>query len=139
MHWPSAIRSLSLSGLHPHTFFREVNGTTQDAAFFLTNLLYQPWPAAWSSSWRCSVAQSCPTLCDPMNCSMPGFPVLQYLLEFAQIHVLESVMLSNHFILSCPLLLLPSIFTSIRFCSLVDSLHQVVKVLELQLQHQPFQ
>ena len=30
-----------------------------------------------------SVAQSCLTLCDPMDCSMPGFPVLHYLLEFA--------------------------------------------------------
>ena len=35
----------------------------------------------------CSVTQSCPTLCDPMNCSTPGFPVLHYLPEFAQTHV----------------------------------------------------
>ena len=35
----------------------------------------------------CSVAKSCPTLCDPMDCSMPDFPVLHYFLEFAQIHV----------------------------------------------------
>ena len=35
-----------------------------------------------------SVAQSCPTLCDPMDCSTPGFPVLHYLPEFAQTHVL---------------------------------------------------
>ena len=35
----------------------------------------------------CSVTQSCPTLCDPMDCSTPGFPVLHYLLELAQIHV----------------------------------------------------
>ena len=34
-----------------------------------------------------SVAKSCPTLCNPMNCSMPGFPVLHYLPEFAQTHV----------------------------------------------------
>ena len=34
----------------------------------------------------CSVAQSCPTLCN-LNCTMPGFPVLHYLLEFAQTHV----------------------------------------------------
>ena len=34
----------------------------------------------------CSVTQSCLTLCDPMDCSIPGFPVLHYLLEFAQIH-----------------------------------------------------
>ena len=35
----------------------------------------------------CSGAKSCPTLCDPMNCSTPGFPVLHYLPEFAQTHV----------------------------------------------------
>ena len=35
----------------------------------------------------CSVAQSCPTLCDPMDCSMPGYRVLHYLLEFAHTHV----------------------------------------------------
>ena len=34
-----------------------------------------------------SVAQSCQTLCDPMDCSTPGFPILHYLLEIAQIHV----------------------------------------------------
>ena len=34
-----------------------------------------------------SVTQSCPTLCDPMDCSMPGFPVLHCLPELAQIHV----------------------------------------------------
>ena len=34
-----------------------------------------------------SVAKSCPILCDPMDCSMPGFPVLYYLLEFAQTHI----------------------------------------------------
>ena len=37
--------------------------------------------------WCCSVAKSCPTLCDPMYCSTPGFPVPHYLQEFAQIHV----------------------------------------------------
>ena len=35
----------------------------------------------------CSVTQSCPTLCDPMDCSRPGFPVLHHLLELAQAHV----------------------------------------------------
>ena len=53
---------------------------------------------------------------------------------------IESVMTSNHLILCRPLLLLPSIFPSIRvFFQWVSSLHQVVKVLELQLQHQSFQ
>ena len=35
----------------------------------------------------CSAAQSCPTVCDPKDCSMPGFPVLHHLLELAQTHV----------------------------------------------------
>ena len=35
---------------------------------------------------RCSVAKSCLTLCDPEDCSMPGFPVLHYLPELAQTH-----------------------------------------------------
>ena len=35
----------------------------------------------------CSVAKSCLTLCDPMDCNTSGFPVLHYLLEFAQTHL----------------------------------------------------
>ena len=57
---------------------------------------------------RIAVVQSfsCVWVCDPMDCSMPGFPVLHHLPELAQIHV-GSVMPSNHLILSHPLLLLP--------------------------------
>ena len=64
----------------------------------------------------CSVAQSCPTLCDPMDCSMPGFPVLQHLGELAQI----LVRWVGDAIQPCPchpLLLLPSSFPSIRVFS----------------------
>ena len=35
----------------------------------------------------CSVTQLCMTLCDPVDCSTPGFPVLRHLLKFAQVHV----------------------------------------------------
>ena len=49
----------------------------------------------------------------PMDCSIPGFSVLHYLSEFAQIMSIESVILSNHLILCHPLLLLLSIFPSI--------------------------
>ena len=52
---------------------------------------------------------------------------------------IESVMPSNHLILCLPLLLLPSIFPSIRFFSRVISSNQVAKILQLQLQHQSFQ
>ena len=41
---------------------------------------------SWNNSC-CSVAKLCMTLCDPLDCSMPGFPVLHYLSEFAQTHV----------------------------------------------------
>ena len=61
-----------------------------------------------------SVTQSCPTLCNPMDCSTPGFPSHHQLLEFAQTHVLWSMMPCNHLILCHPLLLLPSIFPNIR-------------------------
>ena len=52
---------------------------------------------------------------------------------------IESVMPSNQLILCCPLLLLPSIFPTIRVFSRVNSSHQVAKVLELQPQPQSFQ
>ena len=64
-----------------------------------------------------SVAQSCPTLCDPMNCNTPGLLVHQQIPGSTQTHVIKSVMPSNHLILCCPLLLLPSIFPSIRVFS----------------------
>ena len=63
-----------------------------------------------------SVAESCPTLCDPMNLSTPGLPVHHQLWGFTQTHVIESVMPSNHLICHPPLLL-PSIFPSIRVFS----------------------
>ena len=52
-----------------------------------------------------SVAQLCPTLCDPMDCSTPGFPVLHHLQSLLRFISIESVMPSNHLILCCPLLL----------------------------------
>ena len=63
-----------------------------------------------------SVAKSCPTLCNLMDCNMPGFPVLHHLQEFTQTHAIESVM-PNHLILCHPLLLLPAVFPSTRFFS----------------------
>ena len=60
------------------------------------------------SLWGCriqfsSVAQSCPTLCDPMNRSTPGLPVHHQLPEFTQLMSIESVMPSSHLILCYPL------------------------------------
>ena len=64
-----------------------------------------------------SAAQSCPTLCNPMNCSTPGIPVHHQLLEFTQTHVHQVGDAIHHLILCRPLLLLSSIFTSIRVFS----------------------
>ena len=69
------------------------------------------------------VIQSCPTLCDPMNHSTPGFPVHHHLLEFTQITSIEPVTPSSHLILCRPLLLLPPISPSIRVLSNGSTLH----------------
>ena len=72
----------------------------------------------------CSVTKSCQTLCSPMDCSTPGFPVLHYLPEFAKTQLsIESVMPFNYLIVCCLLLLLPSIFPSIRAFSDESALH----------------
>ena len=65
----------------------------------------------------CPVTKLCLTLCDPMDCSMPGslsFTIFWSLLKFMSI---ESMLLSNHLILFHPLLFLPLIFPSIRVFS----------------------
>ena len=65
-----------------------------------------------------SVIQSCPTLCDPMNCSTPGLPVHHHQLQSSlRLTSIESVMPSSHLILCHPLLLLPPIPPSIRIFS----------------------
>ena len=69
-----------------------------------------------------SVAQLCPTLCHPMDCSTPGFPVHYQLPELTQLMSIESVMPSNHLIVCRPLLLLPPIPPSIRVFSNVSVL-----------------
>ena len=64
-----------------------------------------------------SVAQLCPTLCDPMDSSTPGFPVLHHLQNLLKFMPIESVLPSNHLILCRPPLLPPAIFPSIRVFS----------------------
>ena len=64
-----------------------------------------------------SVAQSCQTLCNSNNLSMPGLPVHHQYRSSPKFISIESVMPSNQLILCCPLLLLPSIFPSITVFS----------------------
>ena len=71
----------------------------------------------FSSAQFSSVAQSCPTLCDPMNRSTPGLPVHHQLPESTKLVSIESMMPSSPLILCHPLLLLPPIPPSIRVFS----------------------
>ena len=64
-----------------------------------------------------SVAKLCLTLCDPMECSMPAFPVLYHLLEFTPTHVHRVSDAIQPFHFCHPILLLPSIFPGIRVFS----------------------
>ena len=63
----------------------------------------------------CSVTKLCRTVCDPMDCSTSDFPVLHYILAFAQIHWVGDAIQPSHPL--PPLLLLPSVFPSIRIFS----------------------
>ena len=65
----------------------------------------------------CSAAKLCPALCNTVDCSMPGFPVLHYFPDLLKFMSIELVMVSNHLTLCRCLLLLPSIFPSIRVFS----------------------
>ena len=90
------------------------------------------------TSCCCSVAKSCLTLCDPMNCSMPGFPIFHYPPEFARTHVhwVGDTSQPSH-PLSFPS---PPVFNLSQHQGLfqwVSYSHQVVK--ELELQYQSFQ
>ena len=71
---------------------------------------------SWNLQFN-SVAQLCPTLCNPMNCSTPGLPVHHQLRSSLRLTSIESVMPSSHLILCRPLLLLPRIPPSIRVFS----------------------
>ena len=87
-----------------------------------------------SSGQFSSVTQLCPTLCNPMDCSMPGFPVHHQLLDPTQTHVhwVGDAIQPSH-PLSCPS---PPAFNLSQhqgFFKWVTSLHQVAKVLEFQL------
>ena len=86
-----------------------------------------------------SVAQPCPTLCDPMNCSTPGLPVHHQLPEFTQTHVPQvSDAIQPFHPLSSPSLPAPNPSQHQGLFQWVNSLHEVAKVLEFQLQHQSF-
>ena len=88
----------------------------------------------------CSVAKSYLILCDPIEFSTPGSSVLHYLPEFAQIHVhWTGVAIQPSHLLQPSSPFAFNLSQNQGLFQWVDSLHQVAKVLELQLQHQSFQ
>ena len=89
-------------------------------------------------SYSCSASKLCDSL-QPHGLQHTRFPVLHSLPEFAHLCPLNWWCPSTTSSSVTAILLLPSIFPSISLSQWVNSLHQVVKVWELQLQHQPFQ
>ena len=87
-----------------------------------------------------SVAQSCPTLCDPMKHSMPGLPVHHHLPKFTQTHIHQvgDVIQPSH-PGSPPSPPAPNLSQHQSLFQWVNSSHEVAKVLELQLEHHSFQ
>ena len=83
--------------------------TARDVQYLLIRIVVQLLSHVW-------------LFCDPMDCSTLGFPVLHHL-SLLRLMSIESVMPSNHLLLFCPLLLLPSIFLSIRVFSRESALH----------------
>ena len=95
------------------------------------------WP---TSVQFCSVTQLCPTLCDPMNRIMPGLPVHHKLPELTQTHVHQvSGAIQPSHPLSSPSPPAPNPSQHQSLFQWVNSLHELAKVLEIQLQHQSFQ
>ena len=94
----------------------------------------------WYSVQFSSVTQSCTTLCDPMDCSTPGLPIHHQLPEFTQTHVhwVGDATKPSH-PLSSPSPPTSNLSQHQSLFKWVSSLHQVVKVLAFQLQHQSFQ
>ena len=102
------------------------------------NQLFNIQPSLWSTSYIhasvSSVAQSCLTLCDPMNCSMPGLPVHHQLPEFTQTHVYRvSDAIQPSHPLSSSSLPAPNPSQHQSLFQWVNSSHEVAKVLEFQL------
>ena len=106
---------------------------------FSIRLVWSPCCPRESQVQFSLIAQSCPTLCNPMNCSMPGLPVHHQLPESTQTHVhrVGDAIQPSHPLLSPspPALNLSQHHGLFKW---VSSLHQVAKVLEFQLQHQSF-
>ena len=127
---------LESMGLQRVRKFRESSLSLQ--SWFLT--LFHFMTSSYISAQFSSVTQSCPTLCDPMNHSMPGLPVYHKLPEFTQTHVhrVGDAIQPSH-PLSSPSSPAPNPSPHQGLFQGVSSSHEMAKVLEFQLQYQSFQ
>ena len=131
MSWacmPTPFPISALENSHLGSRADSVNNKYFSHAFHVTGSLFS------------SVAQSCPTLCDPMNPSTPGLPVHHQLPEFTQTHIHQvSGAIQPSHPLSSPSPPAPNPSKHQGLFQQVNSLHEMAKVLEFQLQHQSFQ
>ena len=144
-HLYEILLSAKLTLVRKESWLPLVGGAGSEAALYLEG-------AWWNFRWwlilewvelrrhQFSSAQSCPTFCYPMDCSMPGLPVHYQLPKFTQTHAhwVSDVIQPSH-PLSSPS---PPAFNLSQHQGLfkwVSSSHQVAKVLEFHLQHQCFQ
>ena len=138
-HCVLSSRSHNTSGTNSQVFKTQFGALFQiTPTFFLLNHTAEGFVCLRSFQFRSvqfsSVAQSCPTLCDPMNRSTPGLPVHHHLLEFTQTHVhrVGDAIQPYHPLLS-PLPPAPNPSQHQSLFQWVNSSHEVAKVLEFQL------
>ena len=128
------------SALQGDSLLLSHQGRRIDLTKYWGNLWFHKRLVLFNSVQFSSVAQLCPTLCNPMNCSMPGLPVHHQLLESTQtyVHRVDDAIQPSH-PLSSPSLPTFNLSQHQGLFQGVGSSHQVAKVLEFQLQHQSFQ
>ena len=113
-----------------------INSLSSKQSIHPSNII-SPFLGKKNTHWFSSVVQSCLTLCDPRDCSTPGFSVHYQLPEFTQTHVHwvgDAIQPSHH--LSSPSPPARNLSQHQGLFKWVSSLYQVAKVLEFQLQHQ---
>ena len=140
LHWVALCPALRWNTIHWWVFWPQIHPSTAipSPSTSLVPSLNLPEQPRYShltehSVQFNSVAQSCLTLCDPMDSSTPGFPVHHQLPELAQTQSIKSVMPSSYLILCRPLSSCPQSFPASGLFQYVSSSHQVAKVLEFQL------
>ena len=144
-HWMASNHGKS-EILHKHTHTQTHTHTHNISVHVQAGFFLKTWLSDWSDLiWHVSVqfslvTQSSSTLCDPKECSTPGFPVLYHIPELAQTHVHQVCEAIQQ---SPPLVppYLPAFNLSLHqgLFHWVSSSYQMAEVLKLQLQHQSSQ